>query len=113
MSAIQAADFIGVHAYYLSMEELRNQAIDIVKSYRRRWPDKLLFVTELSNPDPGGNVAAVEKGRQARAFYELCNQIPGVGAAYYFVVSGTGWERQALRREADGQPTGILEGIFT
>ena len=113
VSAIQAADFIGVHAYYLSMEEVRNQAIDLVKSYRRRWPDKLLFVTEFSNPDPAGNVAAIEKGRQARAFYELCNQIPGVGAAYYFVVSGTGWDRQALRREGEGQSTGILEGIFS
>lgn len=110
VAGIQAADFVGIHAYYLSMEELRNQAIELVRSYRRRWPDKLLFVTEFSNPS--GAIPAIEKGRQARAFYELCNQIPGVGAAYYFIVSGTGWESQALRREADGQATGILEGIF-
>jgi hypothetical protein len=112
-AAIRAADFVCVHAYYVSMAEVRGQAIDLVKSYRRRFPNKLLFVSEFSNPDPNRNIPAAEKGQQAREFYRLCQQIPGVGAAYYFIISGTGWDHQALRRDSDGRPTGILDTMFT
>lgn len=111
VSGVEAADFVGVHAYYLNMEEVR-QAAEQVKWYRRRYPDKLLFVTEFSNPAPFNQVSAREKGRQAAEFYRLCNDIPGVGAAYYFIVSGSGWDDQALRRNADGRSTGIADAIF-
>lgn len=108
-AAIRAADFIGVHAYYVSMDEV-HAAVELVKMYRRRWPDKLLFVTEFSNPDRTTSMA--EKGRQAKEFYKQVKQIPGVGAAFYFVVSGTGWDHQALRRNASGRSTGMIEQMF-
>ena len=41
----------------------------------------------------------------------LISEIPGVGAAYYFLVSGNGWEHQALRYEGSAQSTGILEAM--
>jgi hypothetical protein len=112
-AAIRAADFVCVHAYYVSMAEVRGGAIDLVKNYRRRFPDKLLFVSEFSNPDPNRNISAAEKGQQAKEFYRLCRQIPGVGGAYYFIISGSGWDHQALRRDSDGRSTGILDAMFT
>lgn len=109
-AAIREADFIGVHAYYVNMDEVRNTAIEEVRNVRRRWPDKLIFVSEYSNPAP--NVSAREKGEQAREFMRLCAEIPGVGATYYFVISGPGWEHQALRREGTGESTGMIEHMF-
>ncbi|HID51112.1 MAG TPA: hypothetical protein EYP41_03625 [Anaerolineae bacterium] len=108
---IEAADFLCVHAYYISMDEVSSNAIKLVKAYRRDWPDKLIFVSEFSNPDPFIQNSAMQKGEQARAFMQQCQKIPGIGGAYYFIVSGPGWERQALRRE-DGTSTGIVEAMF-
>jgi hypothetical protein len=94
------------------MEEVETEAIALVKKYRRMFPDKLLFVTEFSNPDPMQRTPIIDKGRQARRFYELCSQIPGVGAAYYFIISGSGWDHQALRRDTDGRSLGVLEQML-
>jgi hypothetical protein len=112
VAAIREADFLCVHAYYINMEEVRTSALEQVRIYRQRWPNKLLFVTEFSNPNPQRNIPAAERGRQARLFYQLVGQIPGVGAAYYFIVSGTGWDHQALRRNDDGRSTGMVEAMF-
>ncbi|HID52151.1 MAG TPA: hypothetical protein EYP41_08955 [Anaerolineae bacterium] len=110
--AARAADFLCVHAYYISMKEVRTEAIELVKRYRRRFPGKLIFVSEFSNPNPQKKFPAAEMGRQAKEFYRLCNEIPGVGAAYYFIVSGSGWDHQALRRDADGRSLGMVETMF-
>ncbi|HSH02431.1 MAG TPA: NBR1-Ig-like domain-containing protein [Anaerolineae bacterium] len=107
--ALEVADFICVHSYYQTMDQVRNDAINYVWQYRRDWPDKLLFVTEFSNPNE--TVSGKEKGEQAKEFYRLCAQVPGMGAAYYFIVSGSGWDHQALRRE-DGSSTGWVEAAF-
>lgn len=112
ISAVQAADFLCVHAYYVSLEEVSTEAIALVKKYRKRFPDKLIFVTEFSNPDPQKKIGAVDKGQQAKEFYRQCAQIPGVGAAYYFIVSGSGWDHQALRRDSDGRSLGVIEAMF-
>jgi hypothetical protein len=112
VAAIREADFLCVHAYYINMEEVRRVALAEVQMYRQRWPRKLLFVTEFSNPNPGHNIPAADRGRQAKEFYRLVGEIPGVGAAYYFIVSGTGWDHQALRHNADGRSTGMIETMF-
>lgn len=108
-AALQAADFICIHAYYSDWNELQTSTIGIVKEYRRRWPDKLLFITEFGNGN--AQVSPLEKGRQARKFYQLCNEIPGVGAAFYYIISGSGWHDWVLRTE-DGQSTGIMEQML-
>lgn len=109
--ALQAADFICVHTYYASWEELNGTTIDLVRKYRQRWPEKLLMVTEFGNGSDPKDVSGAEKGRQAKHFYQLCNQIPGVGAAFYYIVSGSGWDKWALRRN-DGSSTGIIETML-
>jgi hypothetical protein len=107
--ALKQADFICVHTYYASWDELNGSTIDLVRKYRRRWPNKLLFVSEFGNGS--GGLTGEEKGRQARHFFRLCNQIPGVGGAFYYIVSGGGWESWALRRE-DGSSAGIVEAML-
>jgi hypothetical protein len=111
-AAIRAADFVCIHAYYTTMEQVESEAIAQVKKYRRLFPDKLLFITEFSNPDPSQKTPIIDKGKQAKRFYELCSQIPGVGAAYYFIISGAGWDHQALRRDGDGRSLGVLEQML-
>lgn len=111
-AAVRAADFLCLHAYYVTMEEVETEAIALVKKYRNMFPDKLIFITEYSNPDPGKNIPAVEKGKQAKKFNELCAKIPGIGATYYFIVSGSGWDHQALRRDGDGRSLGVIEHMF-
>ncbi len=106
--ALARADFIALHTYYADWDELNGSTIDLVRKYRQRWPDKLLFVTEFGNGSK--TVSPTEKGRQIKHFYQLCNQIPGVGAAFYYIVSGSGWEHWALRNE-DGSSTGIVEAM--
>lgn len=107
--AVAAADFVGLHAYFANMDEVHSGATRLVREYRKQFPDKLLFVTEYSNPLT--QVPSAEKGRQNKEFLRLISDIPGVGAAYYFLVSGNGWEHQALRREGSAQSTGILEAM--
>jgi hypothetical protein len=91
------------------MDEVRSGAARAVRDYRQQFPDKLMFVTEYGNPLT--NVPPSEKGRQNKEFLRLISEIPGVGAAYYFLVSGNGWEHQALRYEGSAQSTGILEAM--
>jgi len=107
--ALARADFICLHTYYANWDELNSSTIDLVRKYRERWPDKLLFVTEFGNGSKG--VSGEEKGKQAKHFYHLCNQIPGVAAAFYYIVSGTGWDHWALRRD-DGSSTGMVESMI-
>ncbi len=112
-AALQAADFICVHAYFANLEEVRGPAIETVRDFRRRWPDKLLFVTEFSNPTQGRSPE--DRGAEIKEFYRLCNEVPGVGAAYYFIISGTNWDHQALRFDNDRlrpNSTGVLERIL-
>ncbi len=109
-AGIREADFIGVHAYYINMDEVKGPAIEEVKKVRRRWPNKPIFVTEYSNPSK--DVSAEDKGKQAKEFMRLCSEIPGVWATYYFVVSGPGWDHQALREDVSGNSTGMIEHMF-
>ena len=103
------ADFLCAHAYFGTMEEVRSGANRYIREYRKQFPDKLLFVTEYGNPLR--NVPSAEKGKQNKEFIRLTSEIPGLGAVYYFLVSGTGWEHQALRYEGSAQSTGILEAM--
>jgi hypothetical protein len=108
--AVEAADFFCLHAYYQNMGELRGETMNHVKAHRRMFPDKLMFITEFSNPVRQG-VSMRDKGVQAKAFYEEVSKIPGVGAAYYFIISGASWDHQSLRNGA-GQSTGFMEGLL-
>jgi hypothetical protein len=73
--------------------------------YRRRFPDKLLFITEFSNPEPG--TPKEVKGEQYARYYQHLRSIPGIGAAFSFVLSSSfGFVSETWRLE-DGSVTPI------
>lgn len=110
--ATQRADFICLHVYWQSLEEMRGNFY--LSQYRARFPDKLLFVSEFSNPSP--HVPKAEKGAQYREFYQRLRRIPGVGAAFAFVSSASsGFDHETWVGE-DGQlspiPTAVKSRQF-
>jgi murein DD-endopeptidase MepM/ murein hydrolase activator NlpD len=87
-AACRAADWIGVHCYWTSEQDLNNAIGGLgYLEYRRRFPDKLLFLTEFSNAS--ATVDKRTKGQQYVRYYKHLRSIPGIGAAFSFVVSAT------------------------
>ena len=67
--------------------------------YRRRYPDKLLFVTEFSNVAP--LVDKSTKGQQYARYYQMVRNIPGLGGVFSFILSATeGFQTEVWRDES-------------
>jgi hypothetical protein len=88
LEAVRAADWIGLHCYWRDENEMRspNGGMGYLE-YRKRFPDKLLFITEFSNPTP--NTDLVAKGTQYVKYYQMLRNTPGIGAAFAFIVSAS------------------------
>ncbi|MEP7357091.1 MAG: M23 family metallopeptidase, partial [Anaerolineales bacterium] len=105
-AAGRAADWIGLHEYWLSDQELNSAAGGLgYLEYRRRFPNKLLFITEFSNPDTG--VDKHLKGQQYARLYQMLRTIPGLGAAFAFAVSASSGFGSETWRQEDGGLTEI------
>jgi hypothetical protein len=79
--------------------------------YRRRYRDKLLFITEFCNHS--ATMSLADKGRQYVTYYNLLRQAPGLGAAFSFVLSASGsFPGQAWRDESGGmtEVVGLVGG---
>lgn len=108
--AIAASDWLGVHHYFKDLDEMADGFEHIVGEYRRRWPKKMLMVTEFSNPIK--DVPKPVKGQQYVEYYRRTAQIPGVAAAFAYVVSASDAAFQAETwREEDGSITSIAAAV--
>jgi len=97
--AIMRADWIGVHCYWTSRAEMLDEKHGQGwKKFARCWPDKLLFITEFGNPL--GHISKLEKGEQYRDYYRALSGQKSVGAAFCYVLSGSGWNDWAWVDEA-------------
>lgn len=109
-AAAQAADWIGLHCYWTDEPEMNSPGGGLgYLEYRRLFPDKLLFITEFSNPAQG--VEARLKGQQYVRYYNNLRNAPGLGAAFSFVLSASSnfpWE--AWRAE-DGKLSEIVSVV--
>jgi murein DD-endopeptidase MepM/ murein hydrolase activator NlpD len=105
-AACRAADWIGVHCYWVSEQEMNSAAGGLgFLEYRQRFPDKLLFVTEFSNPT--STTDKQTKGQQYQRYYAMLRAAPGMGAAFSFVVSASsGFDFETWRDES-GSVTAI------
>lgn len=105
-AACRAADWVGVHCYWVSEEDINSAAGGLgFTEYRRRFPDKLLFVTEFSNPTPDTDKQS--KGQQYQRYYKLLRAVPGLAAAFSFVVSASSGYSSETWRDESGTVTQI------
>jgi hypothetical protein len=86
-TAIGKADWLAIHQYWRDINEMEDGIQNIIYEYRRRWPDKLLMVTEFSNPYE--DIAKSTKGQQYASYYNLVDDIPGLAAAFSYVSSAS------------------------
>lgn len=105
--AVRASDWVGVHCYWQDEAEMNNAAIGgrFYEQVRRRYPDKLLFVTEFSNPSHGVDLAV--KAQQYLAYYQSLRGLPGIGAAIAFLLSASSYFPSEVWRGEDGRLTPI------
>lgn len=109
-SAIGQADWLAVHQYFRDLNEMEQGLNNIIHEYRRRWPDKLLMVTEFSNPY--NDISKAIKGQQYAAYYNRLDDIPGIAAAYSFVSSALDAKFQAEAwREENGSLSAIVPAV--
>ncbi len=105
-AACRAADWVGVHCYWISEDEMNSPAGGLgFAEYRSRFPTKLLFITEFSNPDPGTDKQT--KGQQYQRYYKMLRALPGVGAAFSFVSSASSGFSAETWRDEGGAATPI------
>jgi len=99
--AARAADWVGLHCYWQNEMEMGSPTDGAAYlEYRRRYPDKLLFITEFSNVAQG--VDKRTKGQQYVRYYQTLRNVPGVGAAYSFTVSASSFFAFEAWREEGG-----------
>jgi murein DD-endopeptidase MepM/ murein hydrolase activator NlpD len=96
---IRAADFLCCHCYWINdADQLAATGGLVYEEYRRRYPQKLLFITEFSNPTD--NTSTTTKGNQYVNYYKRLRNLTGLGAAFSFVVSGSsGFPNEVWRLE--------------
>lgn len=108
--AASQADWVGVASFWQTEEELQAQSGGGGPSeYRRRFPDKLIFVTEFGNASSG--VGSERKAEQYLSFYRRLGEIGGVGAAFAFALSCPTGHPALVWRSEDGRSSGVSERI--
>jgi murein DD-endopeptidase MepM/ murein hydrolase activator NlpD len=108
--AILSADWVGVNCYWTSEDEMQSETGGrYYRAIRRRYPDKLLFLTEFSNVNELENLGV--KGRQYVDYYREIRDYPGIGAAFANVMSArSAYGKQRWRRE-DGTLTRVVNEV--
>lgn len=108
--AVQEADWVGVHAYWRSEREITDEREGYgFTRYRKRFPEKLLFITEFGNPEQPKPVVAEQYAR----YYGALRKVPGLGAAFAYVASTSNAQESSrwAWRDEGGQSMGIAEVV--
>lgn len=87
-AAIEASDWLGVHAYWKDEREMLDpqRALKLI-AVHRRFPQLPMLVTEAGNNAAG--VPLAERARQYARFTRTVSRLPYVRALHYFILSGT------------------------
>jgi murein DD-endopeptidase MepM/ murein hydrolase activator NlpD len=108
--AVLLADWVGVNCYWTESAGVKShRGGRFHEEYRLRYPNKLLFITEFSNPSASVNSRI--KGQQYLDFYRMLRDIPGIGAVFAYTLSAVdGHDAMVWRNEEGGinQIPGII-----
>lgn len=104
-AAALEADWVGLHSYWVTESEVVDASLGLnIYHYRELFPEKLLFITEFGNPFQGQTLVAEQYAR----YYGMLRQMPGLGAAFAYVVSSPNpIEAGLVWRDEAGNDTGI------
>ena len=108
--AVQVADWVGVNCSWVEPSGM--MALEgglLFEEYRRRYPDKLIFITEFNNPSAATDGRA--KGQQYLEFFRMARECRGVGAAFAYALSAAAGHDAVVWRGGDGAGTAIPEVI--
>jgi len=107
-SAVERADWLGFHTYWHSWDDFAYWS-KRYEQYHEKFPDKMIIVTEFSNPTLGPEGEAIE---QYLEFYRRLRGVPYIKAAMSFIQSSPDprWAREAWRNE-DGTFKPIVAAI--
>jgi hypothetical protein len=109
---VSSADWIGCHWYWTSESEMLSpQGGPGYQMLRDRWPDKLTMITEFSNTSPSADLQS--KAEQYLRYYQHLRTVPGIGAAFAFVVSAAENYPSETWRNEDGLLKPIAQTIGT
>lgn len=87
--AIEAADWIGIHAYWLDDLGMRSPTGGrIFELYKRRYPGDLFLITEFNNPSMG--LSSKQLAEQYHEFIRMVRPEPSIGAAFLYALSSDG-----------------------
>jgi hypothetical protein len=104
--AAQQADWIGLHAYWVTEREMTDERLGFnFMDYRERFPEKLLFLTEFGNPFQPKPLVASQYAR----YYGVLRHITGLGAAFAYILSTPNPQESPLWawRDESGNDAGI------
>lgn len=91
--AVEASDWLGVHAYWVDEREMLDpkRALKLT-AVHVRFPQLAIVVTEAGNLSRG--ITTFERGRQYARFIRTLARLPYVDAVHFFILSGTEeWQR--------------------
>ncbi len=84
--ALHVADWVGVHAFWTDPMGMRTPTGGrIFEQYRRRHPDKLLFITEYNNPSP--SLSTKQRAEQYHEYLRIIRGERGLGAAFLYALT--------------------------
>jgi hypothetical protein len=105
-AALLAADWIGVNCFWSGESEMKFiEGGEIYKTYRERYPEKLLFITEFGNVNELTNPHV--KGQEYVKYYQSLRDQPGIGAAFAEVISASSGYTSLAWRQEDGKASEI------
>lgn len=109
-SALLEADWLGVHCYWISEEEM-GQADKgaFYRLMRRNFPEKMLFITEFGNVNALTNPTII--GRELARFYGSVRQEAGLGAALAQILASSGPFANLAWRTSNGAPSPIVAEV--
>lgn len=108
--AVQKCDWLACHCYWVDeADRNRDTGGQVWRGFRQRHPNKLLFITEFSNPSDRTSMAV--KGQQYNDYYRDLRNVPGIGAAFAFVLSASAYFPHEVWRDENGRFTPVVNVV--